>query len=75
MTSPLQLGTTESEKEHELSLDQDTASRLIYIIQNLPATGLYDKLETRLLYAYCLSKRTSASRLLKIDGLGNRMPS
>lgn len=57
------------------ALDQSTASRIIDILENPPNEGKYNNLKKRLIATYGLSRRDRASRLLHINGLGDRKPS
>ena len=57
------------------ALDQDTATRLIDLIQRPPDTDKYNKLKERLVDTFGLSRRERASRLLHFRPLGDSKPS
>lgn len=61
---------------HVLSaLDQETATRLLDLINRPPANNKYQALKDRLLDTFGLSKRKRASRLLHFRPLGDSKPS
>ena len=57
------------------ALDQETASRLIDVLTTPPATDKYEGLKKRLTATFSLGRRERASRLLRMQGLGDRKPS
>ena len=57
------------------ALDQDTAQRLIDLMNNPPEDNKYTKLKKRLLNTLELSKYEHAARLLNMPNLGDRKPS
>jgi len=57
------------------ALDQDTAGRVLDILQNPPTTEKYKALKTRLLDTFTLSEPERAARLLSMPGLGDGKPS
>ena len=57
------------------ALDQDTAARLLDVLQNPPQTNKYSSLKTQLLKTYGFSRRERAAKLLDITSLGDRKPS
>ncbi|XP_069773409.1 uncharacterized protein [Narcine bancroftii] len=57
------------------TLNQDKAARVDYIIHRPPATKKYTALMNLLLGKFGLSPQQRASRLLHLDGLGDRSPS
>jgi len=57
------------------ALDQDTAGRLIDVLDSPPAHGKYAALKKRLLSTYGLSRNERGSRLLHMRPLGDRKPS
>lgn len=69
--------TTEQTKYYHVisALDQDTAGRLIDFLQAPPDQDQYAALKTRLLATYSISRRDRASRILHMEGLGDRLPS
>ncbi|KII61927.1 Transposon Ty3-G Gag-Pol polyprotein [Thelohanellus kitauei] len=69
--------TDDLTKYHYLvaSLDQESASRLLDVLDSPPDTGKYIHLRERLLKTFGLSRRERAARLLDMPGLGDRKPS
>ena len=57
------------------SLDQDTAARLLHLLENPPAEGKYQIIKARLLDTFGLSELERASQLLHIHPLGAAKPS
>ena len=57
------------------ALDQDTATRVLDILTNPPASNKYQTLKDRLIDTYKLSEREAASKILDIGGLGDSKPS
>ncbi|XP_045127726.1 uncharacterized protein LOC123514144 [Portunus trituberculatus] len=57
------------------ALDQDTAGRIIDYLRQPPATDKYEGIKTLLNETFGLSRRVRASKLLHMDGLGDRKPS
>lgn len=57
------------------SLDQDTAQRLIDLLDNPPEQNKYRALRQRLLTTFELSEQERAARLLNMPDLGDRKPS
>lgn len=57
------------------ALDQQSAERLLDVLEQPPAEGKYDQLKARLLGTFGLTQQQRASRLLNIAGLGDRRPS
>jgi hypothetical protein len=57
------------------ALDQTTASRIMDVLQHPPDEGLYDNLKKRLLETFGQTRRDRASKLLHLNGLGDRKPS
>lgn len=57
------------------ALDQDTAGRLIDVLNAPPAHGKYAALKRRLLSTYGLSRSERGSKLLHMRPLGDRRPS
>ena len=57
------------------ALDQDTATRLLDIINNPPVSDKYKTLKEQLLGTYDLSVRERAGRLLHFHPLGDSKPS
>lgn len=64
-------------KYHHLvaSLDQQTAERLLDVLENPPTTDKFARLKERLLGTFGLTRQQRASRLLGMSGLGDRRPS
>lgn len=69
--------TQEITKYHHLvaSLDQDTACRVVAILQNPPAVDPYSALKKQLVKTFTLSEHERARRLLHLPPLGDRTPS
>ena len=57
------------------SLDQDTATRLLDLLDNPPEEGKYQTIKARLLDTFDLSELERASQLLHIHPLGDAKPS
>ena len=57
------------------ALDQNTAARIIDVLQNPPENGKYDNLKSKLTETFSLTRRDRASKLLHLSGLGDRKPS
>ena len=57
------------------ALDQETATRLIDLINSPPASDKYDAIKKRLTETFDLSERERASRLLHFRPLGDSRPS
>ena len=57
------------------ALDQETAQRLLSLLQNPPANDKYQSLKQRSLATFDLSQQERAARLLNVPGLGDRKPS
>ena len=57
------------------SLDQDTATRLLDLLDNPPEEGKYQTIKARLLDTFDLSELERASQLLHIHPLGAAKPS
>lgn len=57
------------------ALDQQTAERLLDVLESPPQEGKYEKLKARLLGTFDLTEQQRASRLLGMTGLGDRRPS
>ena len=57
------------------ALDQDTAQRLIDLLDNPPEDNTYTTLKERLLVTFELSEYERAARLLSMPNLGDRKPS
>jgi len=57
------------------SLDQETANRLLDMLQSPPDADKYQALKGRLLETFGLSRRDRATKLLHISSLGDRKPS
>nr|CAB3260873.1 uncharacterized protein LOC100176143 [Phallusia mammillata] len=57
------------------ALDQDTANRLIDLLENPPEADKYETIKARLVETFCLSRPQRAMRLLHMPPLGDRMPS
>ncbi len=57
------------------ALDQNTATRVLDILTDPPASNKYDTLKSRLLDTYKLSEREAAARILDTNGLGDAKPS
>ena len=57
------------------ALDQDTAQRLIYLLNNPPEDNKYTTLKERLLDTFELSEYERAACLLNMPNLGDRKPS
>ena len=57
------------------ALDQETATRVLDILTNPPASNKYQTLKDRLIDTYKLSEREAASKILDIGGLGDSKPS
>jgi hypothetical protein len=57
------------------ALDQDTATRLLDLINNPPRADKYGELKDRLVSTFSPSKRECASRLLHMRPLGDSKPS
>ena len=56
-------------------LDSDTATQVLDIIRAPPAEEPYKALKNRLTKAYAISDRERASKLLDMNGLGDKTPS
>jgi hypothetical protein len=69
--------TQDTTKYHHLvaALDQQSAERLLDVLENPPADNKYLQLKERLLGTFGLSRQQRASRLLSMTGLGDRRPS
>ena len=57
------------------ALDQQTASRITDILSTPPEKDKYTSLRSWLLGTFCLGKRDRASKLLHMNGLGDKKPS
>ena len=57
------------------ALDQDTAGRLLDILETPPTEEPYTAIKQRLLDTFWLSRRDRAAKLLHMDSLGDRKPS
>lgn len=57
------------------ALDQDTASRLLDLLDNPPAAGKYNAIKDRLVATFALSRYERAGRLLDLPELGDERPS
>ena len=57
------------------SLDQDTATRLLDLLNNPPEEGKYQTIKARLLDTFDLSKLVKASQLLHMHPLEAAKPS
>jgi len=57
------------------ALDQDTATRVLDILQDPPDADKYKVLKDRLLQTFTLSESERAARLLNMPGLGDGKPS
>ena len=57
------------------ALDQETAQRLLSLLENPPPDDKYQGLKQRLLATFDLSQQERAARLLNMPGLGDRKPS
>ncbi|KAL1256234.1 hypothetical protein QQF64_011779 [Cirrhinus molitorella] len=57
------------------ALSSSTASRVVSLLKNPPATEKYDALKTHLLKTFELSDAERASRLFSLQGLGDSKPS
>ena len=57
------------------ALDQDTATRVLDLVNNPPVSDKYEALKIRLLDTFGLSRRQRASRLLHFRPLGDSKPS
>ena len=57
------------------TLDQETAQRLLSLLEIPPANDKYQALKQRLLATFDLSQQERAARLLNMPGLGDRKPS
>ncbi|XP_059096799.1 uncharacterized protein LOC131891290 [Tigriopus californicus] len=57
------------------ALDQDTALRVLDLLENPPDGGRYTALKTRLLDTFTLSEYERAGRLLRMPELGDDKPS
>jgi hypothetical protein len=69
--------TADSTKYYHVvgALDQDAASRLVDLLRNPPDENKYEAIKRRLTETFGLDRRERASRLLHMDGLGDRKPS
>lgn len=57
------------------ALNSSTASRVVSLLKNPPATGKYDSLKAHLLKTFELSDAERANRLFSLQGLGDSKPS
>jgi cleavage and polyadenylation specificity factor subunit 1 len=57
------------------SLDQQTAERILDVLEAPPTSEKYETLKDRLLSTFSLSEQERASRLLNMSGQGDRRPS
>ena len=57
------------------ALDQETATQLVDLLTAPPEADKYKAIKTRLTETFGLSPREKASKLLHMDGLGDRKPS
>lgn len=57
------------------ALDEETATRVIDLLESPPAKGRYRALKQRLLETFTLSESERASRLLSMSGLSDTKPS
>lgn len=69
--------TNDTTKYHYVvsALDETTAGRIEDFLANPPTRNKYDALKTRLTDTFSLGRRERASRLLRLNGLGDRKPS